>query len=271
MIERPPEIAGMFDRVGDTYEARPGYPDEVFRVLVERCGLGAGTRVLEIGPGPGQATLPVLDLGATVTAIEPGAALARRLRERTRGRPVEVVVSRFEDAELPEAGFDLAISATAFHWVDPIIGIRQCARFVRPGGWLALWWTFWGDPDRPDPFHGALVPVLEANAPHMLSDDEGARAFERDAAARAAEAATSGAFDTPTAHTILWEGTHDPAELRAIFATFGQWIAQPEPLRTDLLDSVAGIVRDTFGGHVTRPYKTVLYTAQRQHGAGSAP
>ena len=85
-LQRPPELAETFDRVGDGYDARSGYPTAVFDTLSRRCGLGPGARVLEIGPGTGQATVPMLDRGAAVTAIEAGASLARRRGERTVGR-----------------------------------------------------------------------------------------------------------------------------------------------------------------------------------------
>lgn len=91
----------------------------------------------------------MLDRGAAVTAVEPGAALARRLVELTVGRTIEIVVSKFEGAALAENHFDLATSATAFHWVDTAIGLQRCADALCDGGWLALWWTVWGDPVRP--------------------------------------------------------------------------------------------------------------------------
>ena len=39
---------------------------------------------------------------------------------------------------LPEAVFDAVFSATAFHWVDPLIGWTKAASHLRPGGLLAL-------------------------------------------------------------------------------------------------------------------------------------
>jgi hypothetical protein len=86
----------------------------------------------------------------------------------------------------------------------------------------------------------------------------------RDVAARVAEIEATGEFDTLEEDSVDWEGRHDPLAIRRIFATFGAWIALPEPLRTDLLDDVERLARDVFGGTVTRPYKTVLYTAQRR-------
>ena len=219
--------------------------------------------MLEIGPGSGQATLPMLQRGARVTAVEPGAALGNRLSERTVGLDVEVVVGRLEEVEVPEASFDLVASATAFHWVDPVIGLAKCARALRDRGWLALWWTIWGDPDRPDPFHDALLPILQTKAPHLLENQHGARAYIVDLAARTAEVERVGAFGPLKREVYRWDGRHDPAEIRRLFATFAAWIALSEPLRSELLGDVEQLASDEFGGVVHRPYLTVLYLAQR--------
>ena len=138
ILDRPAQLAKQFDRIADDYDARPRYPEWVFDTLAKRCGLGPGASVLEVGPGTGQATLPMLERGARITAVEPGAALACRLAERATGRDVTVVVSRFEDVEVHEATFDLVASATAFHWVDVSIGLHKAARALHDGGWLAL-------------------------------------------------------------------------------------------------------------------------------------
>jgi hypothetical protein len=82
---------GLFTSDVATYAVgRPGYPDRVYELLRQRCGLGAGTRVLEMGPGTGQATGRLLDLGADVTVIELGPELADHLRRRFDGRALAV-------------------------------------------------------------------------------------------------------------------------------------------------------------------------------------
>jgi phospholipid N-methyltransferase len=65
------------------YDAiRPAYPDWVYQVLCERCGLGTGTATFEIGAGTGTATRRLLELGADpLIAIEPDARLAAYLGE----------------------------------------------------------------------------------------------------------------------------------------------------------------------------------------------
>lgn len=263
-LDRPSDLAGMFNHAAAGYDARPGYPARVFDVLAQQCGLGSGSRVLEIGPGTGQATVPMLDLGAVVTAVEPGADLARLLSERCVGRALEVIVGPFETVDLPDAAFDVVAAATSFHWVDPAVGLDRCARCLRDDGWLTLWWTIWGDPDRSDPFHDALVPILRAKAPHLLDAETGASAYISDIAPRVAEIDGTERFGPVAEESILWDGTHDPLALRAMFATFSPWIALPDPLRSEMFDEVERVAREDFGGSVTRPYRTVVYTALRR-------
>lgn len=71
-------------------DGRPDYPSEVFDHLRSSCGLRPGCRVLEIGPGTGQATGPLLDAGAELVAVELGDALASHLRERFDSTGLEV-------------------------------------------------------------------------------------------------------------------------------------------------------------------------------------
>jgi SAM-dependent methyltransferase len=261
---RPPELARMFDRVAREYDARPDYPDRVFELLAETCGLGPGTRVLEIGAGTGKATLPLLARGATITAVEPGPALAEVLRASAAGQPLDVIVSRFEDAELPAASFDLVAAGTAYHWVDPYVGVARIADALRDGGHAALWWTVWGDPDRPDPFRVAFEPVLAEKAPQLVEAHATHETYVRDLDARMALFDAAAEFGAVERTVVRWEGVHDPAGLRRVFATFAGWIAMPEPLRTELLGDVERVARQQFGNTVRRPYQTRLYVVPRR-------
>ena len=264
ILQRPEYLARTFNQAASAYDGRPGYPAIVYEVLARECGVTHGTRVLEIGPGLGQATLPLLRMGAVVTAVEPGPEMAALLRERMPDSNLNIIVSRFEDASVADDSFDLVTAATSFHWVDPAVGIAKAARLLHDGGWLALWWTIWGgDSDRPDPFHGALLPVMARKAPELIRDEHGSNAYRRDLDARVSLAESDGSFGPVHKHVIDWEGTHDPAGLRRLFATFAGWIALADNTRNDLLDEVERIARDQFGGSVTRPYQTIIYLARR--------
>lgn len=62
-----------FDLIPETFDTyHPRYCKELFHKLISSCGLRPGKKVLEIGPGTGQATEPVLQTGCDYTVIELG-------------------------------------------------------------------------------------------------------------------------------------------------------------------------------------------------------
>ena len=129
--------ARSFDTVADLYdEMRPRYPDALFDDLVDpqpgpaRCP-GArdrhrtGRRHPSAGPARAAHRGPRAGPGAGRGGPrQPGRVrLGRDPRDHLRGRP----------SSRP-ASFDLVVSASAWHWVDPEIGPAKAARVLRPGG-----------------------------------------------------------------------------------------------------------------------------------------
>lgn len=145
---------GLFDGVAELYDAtRQGYPAEIVDSIFTTAGIGPGTAaVLEIGCGTGQLTRELAGRALSLTAIDIGAAMVETARRNVADPMARFQASSFED--FADSGpFDLIVSATAFHWVDPGIGLAKAARLLRPGGWLALLTT--GE-RYPEPFRTRL-------------------------------------------------------------------------------------------------------------------
>lgn len=142
----------LFDGVAELYDAtRQSYPAGMIDAIFTTAAAGRGA-VLEIGCGTGQLTRRLAGRGLNVTAIDIGAAMTEAARCNVGDPMVRFQTSSFED--FADGGpFDLIVSATAFHWVDPGIGLAKAARLLRPGGWLALLTT--GE-RYPEPFRTRL-------------------------------------------------------------------------------------------------------------------
>ncbi|MGE0881044.1 MAG: trans-aconitate 2-methyltransferase [Acidimicrobiia bacterium] len=243
----------------DAYDAgRPGYPAKVFELLADRCGLDTRTRVLEVGPGTGQATAQLLARGAHVTAVELNPQMAGRLKAKHPN--VDVIVAPFETADIGDEPFDLVVAATSFHWITPAVAYRRAADALQEGGWLVVWWNVFGDPHHADSFHLALVELLKAHAPELI--DPGTLPYGLDTAARIADFETSGRFGPVERHVLRWTGRHSAGELRTFFASQSPWLALEPARRAWLLDEVARLAAAEFGGVVERPYLTAVYLAK---------
>lgn len=127
----------LFNGSADLYNAtRQSYPAEIVDALFTTAGTGPGGDVLEIGCGTGQLTQQLAGRGFHVTAIDIGAAMVEAARRNVTDPAVRFQASPFED--FTGGPFDLIVSATAWHWIDPSIGWAKAADLLRPGGWLAL-------------------------------------------------------------------------------------------------------------------------------------
>jgi SAM-dependent methyltransferase len=132
------ELREIFDEDADLYDqARPSYPASLIRDLATLADIRPGARVIEVGPGTGQATLALSAVGARVVAVELGPSLAARLRDKVAGLPIEVVVGAFEDWPLPDQPFDAVAAFTAWHWLDQTTRSRKAYDALRPCGSLA--------------------------------------------------------------------------------------------------------------------------------------
>lgn len=128
----------LFDGVATRYDAtRRGYPAEIVDAVLENARIGPGAAVLEIGCGTGQLTKDLAGRALHLTAIDIGAAMVAAARHNIADETARFQVTSFEDFS-GSGPFDLIVSATAFHWVDPGTGLAKAARLLRPGGWLAL-------------------------------------------------------------------------------------------------------------------------------------
>jgi 2-polyprenyl-3-methyl-5-hydroxy-6-metoxy-1,4-benzoquinol methylase len=129
---------GLFDGVADLYDAtRQSYPDEIVEVIMGKAELKPGSSVLEIGCGTAQLTRQLAGRGLDITAIDIGQAMVAAAKRNVADPSVAFQVTSFEDFQASQA-YDLIVSATAFHWVDPDVGLAKAARLLQPSGWLAL-------------------------------------------------------------------------------------------------------------------------------------
>lgn len=243
------------------HAARPAYPDWVFEILCERCGLAQDAATFEIGAGTGTATRRLLDLGANpVVAVEPDSRLATFLRKTIRDEALTVVLSSFEDGVLAKASFDLGVSATAFHWLNEDLALTKVAELLRPGGWWAVVWNVFGDESRPDPFHEATKLLL--NGPSSPSAGAREIPFALDAEARLAALDRTDAFGAVEHRTSTWPLVLDADQTVALYATYSNINIRQD--REAVLTELGRVARDVFHGRVTRNMTTSLYIAQRR-------
>ena len=106
--------------------------------FADLAGISAGQRVVDVGCGPGALTAElVARVGPeAVAAIDPSDAFVDAMRERHPG--VDVRQAAAEDLPFEDRAFDAALAQLVVHFMtDPVAGLHEMARVVRPGGVVA--------------------------------------------------------------------------------------------------------------------------------------
>ncbi|PSK97964.1 methyltransferase family protein [Murinocardiopsis flavida] len=144
----------VFDATAEKYErTRPVFPPRLFDDLVKCSGLTAGDRVVEIGCGTGQATVPLAERGLDITAVDPGAELAAIARRRlAKFAAARVLTTSFEDWNPRDAPFDAVVAVNSLHWIDPLRRYAKPSELLREGGAMIVGSCRWARPVDADRF-----------------------------------------------------------------------------------------------------------------------
>jgi SAM-dependent methyltransferase len=160
---------------GDYARFRTSYSDDLFDAIIEYARMPADGKVLDLACGTGLGMMQYVRRGFSVTGIDVAPAMIEQARELVpKGAGVEFAIGRAEALPLPDASFDLVSCAQAFHWFEPHAAFSECARVLRPGGALAIFWK-----------HAARDDILTITAEQIVRDWMGddAAARSRDHAA----------------------------------------------------------------------------------------
>jgi SAM-dependent methyltransferase len=123
-------------------KARPTYPAQIINILREQITFDATRIVADIGAGTGISSKLFLDVGNTVYAVEPNAAMRTvAVAQLGKSPDYHAIDGTAEATTLPAASIDLTVAAQAFHWFDRRAFAAECRRISRPGGHLLLMWN----------------------------------------------------------------------------------------------------------------------------------
>ncbi|MDD5685195.1 MAG: methyltransferase domain-containing protein [Methanoregulaceae archaeon] len=130
--------------------ARKGYGKRI-RDTLEGLSVTSGTRVLDIGSGPGTIAIPLAKRVGEITAVEPAAGMVNVLKERIAEegiKNIRIVKSDWEDVDIErdlEGMYDIVIGSLSLNMTD----MREAARKMNAvcSGTVNLYWfadmPFW--------------------------------------------------------------------------------------------------------------------------------
>lgn len=129
-------------RPEDFDKFRSRYCDQLFADIISHSKLDATKTVLEMGPGTGQATEPILKTDCSYLAIELGANFTNDMKKKfSRYKNFKIVNADFETDPFEKDLFDLVYSAATIQWISEEIAFPKVYRILKSNGTLAMFMT----------------------------------------------------------------------------------------------------------------------------------
>jgi SAM-dependent methyltransferase len=259
----PDERRLSFDKIAHAYDHyRPSYPAAMIDHIERAVKLGPQSRLLEIGCGPGKATILFAQRGYEILCIEPGSNLIDIAAENLRGYPVSFINCLFEDWQETPQAFDLVYSGQAFHWIPKDVGYEKAAAAIKPGGYLALFWN--RSPTQGDALRREIDLAYQRCASELINEArQNPRELAKFEMEQAAEIQASGHFQDVAVLRFPWTQRYTTEEYLGLISTHSDHIV----LQKERLDCLLGGIRkaiESFGGSLELHYSTVLYLAQKK-------
>lgn len=266
MIQDKTQLRTTFDQDALLYDqARPGYPEALFDDIVALAGIPPRGRMLEIGCGTGQATLPLARRGYQVLCIELGANLAALARRNLAAYPlVSIQTEAFETWQVEEEAFDLALSATAFHWIDPAISYQKTAQALKPSGALALFWHVHVQSEASQGFFEAVQSIYQREVPEQEEKYGPLLWPEQVGEPVKVEIEQTGLFGEVSVRRYCWDVTYDAAGYVHLLNTYSNHRVLDDQRRARLFQAITDLIDTRFHGHITKGYLALLYVAHRK-------
>jgi trans-aconitate methyltransferase len=244
-----------FNEAANIYDVRPSYPEQIIEDIILLSGISKESRILEVGVGTGQITLPFARRGFEMVGLELGPALAEQARKNLVNYPnVKIETTAFEAWQSRDK-FDLLLSAQAFHWIEVSVGLAKSVQFLLDSGAIALVWTL--DESQTEfqkvstPLHDKYIP----RQPNRPTPNEGYKLYRK-------ALTGSSVFDEVVSREVKWTRTYSKEDYLKLQNTYSNHLVVSEETRIKFHHELSQIINE-HGGDVLRMYKTVLLVTKR--------
>ncbi|WP_041740887.1 methyltransferase domain-containing protein [Calothrix sp. PCC 6303] len=242
-------------------QVRPRYPQQIIDGVVKLARLSGDSSVLELGSGPGIATVALAKLGLSMVCLEPSLATCEIAQQNCLEYPkVKVVNTTFEEWELEAGKFDAVVAATSFHWMSAGVRHSKTAIALKPQGYLIL---LWNTPPQPSyEVHQQLVPVYQTLAPE-LAKYESIPSYLKNLNKFGQDAVDSGYFKNLVSDHLLCELIYSVDDYLALLSTLSPYIALEKSKRDSLFSALGKTLVQNYGTKIETSYLSAFHIVQK--------
>ncbi len=252
-----------FSSVAQAYDrTRPRYSQNIVDRVVELTQIPDDALILEIGCGPGIATVSFAQLGYTLLCLEPSADAYQLARNNCEAFPqVEILNTTFEEWELQPDRFNAVLAATSIHWIPKEVAYPKAADALTENGVLILLWNGALSPQKE--VSSVLAESYRNHAPALLEQLE-----DLEAQAESLKQIGQMAIDSDRFQDLIYEQCvcnimYNTEEYLTLLSTYSPYLALDSKTRMALFEGLREQIDRHFGGYLELSYISAFHLAKK--------
>jgi SAM-dependent methyltransferase len=239
---------------------RPHYPDVILDDALK--SVLKESHVLEVGSGPGTATISLLQRGFYVTCLEPNPEFCTLVQQDpgiSSSHRMKIHNVAFEEAIIPEQSFDVVLAATSMHWIPANVAFPKAAHALKCGGTLILLWNMMMTPASPDLYRKIEDAHGEDYAALLAWGDEQTQ-YEV-ANAVGGHIQTSGWFHSFRTRKVRQTVQYTASQYLGLLSTYSFYLRLSNEERNALFERIQTVIDHELGGTISLSYISLFHAA----------
>ena len=251
-----------YSNVAEAYNKfRPRYPEEIINGAIEIAQIFPKANILELGCGPGNATLAFAKLGFSMICLEPSLAACHLARKNCEMYPqVEIQQTTFEEWELEPEKFDAVLAATSFHWINPKSGNIRIAEALKHDGALILLWNMTPQPEYE--IYQIFREIYQKYAP-FLDRYEDIKTQKQIVEKLGQTAINSGRFKNLVSEQIVCKANYYIDDFLLLLSTYTPYLKLDIETRNCLFTELRKKIENNLEGNIQITYISAFQVAKK--------
>lgn len=242
-------------------QVRPRYPQKIIEFAVELAQLPPEAKIIEVGCGPGIATVAFAERGFSMLALEPSLEMCQLAHQNCVSYPnVKIQQTLFEEWQPEPQKFNAFLAATSFHWIPSKVRYIKASEVLEDNGFLILLWNMSLQPQYE--VYQTLKDVYELHAPSLVHYEDHKKQ-EEILCEQVQNIIESGYFINVVSKQMPCEITYKTDDYLMLLSTLSPYIGLDSQVRNALFEGLKEKIEKYYGGKIQLSYLSAVQVAQK--------
>ena len=242
-------------------DGRPGY-ESLMDEVCELAGLTQHSKILEVGCGPGTATVSIAPRVGEMLCVDLNVDFVEIAKEKTREyKNVSFEILPFEEFDGKEQKFDAIIAASSIHWVPSDVAYPKIRSLLKADGHLILLYNHLLQPSAHD--IQALSPIYQKYAPDLDAKEwKSPEQHSNDFVSNFGDTLEAQNFQIVKYNFTVMNVVYTAHQFTQGLHSYSHYLKLEEDVRNALFVALRHYIDEVLGGSIALTYVSAYHVAK---------